>query len=151
MPAISPASDAREFFVARIAAQAVHEGTPLTDVEIKYLEWRRIGNEDEQERLHENVDRMYGESSFEDRMSGLLWRAMQNDAATDRNARSRYRENYDRLDGEDKDWELWVIATPVINPPQPAFTRGLLLLVGLFGIAFTLMMIFMIIRYVFWK
>ncbi len=61
------------------------------------------------------------------------------------------RKHYDELDGEDKDWELWAIATPVLNPPQPAFTRGLLLLVGLFGIAFTLAMILVIIRYVFWK
>ncbi len=141
----------REFFISRLVSGAAAEGHPLTDIEITYLQWSRIDDEQQQQRLHEQVQQVYGETGFEARMTELLRRAYRQDAATDPSAPRCYRENYEQLEGSDKDLELSVIVGPVLTFKPTAMTAFVLTVVGAVGVVFTLLMIMLIIRYLFWK
>ncbi len=150
MPVVPQAGSPQQFFIARIAARAAQEGRPLTELETRYLEWNRIEDAEEQQRLHAQMTELYGDTGFEERMTKLLREAVREDAAGDAEAPRRYRENYDRLDGADKDLALWLIAAPVMSPKPAAMTAFVLAIAGVVGLVFTLFTIILIIRYLFW-
>ena len=150
--AAGPQSDSPpQFFITRIAARAAQEGRPLTELETRYLEWNRIADEQEQQRLHAQIRETYGETGFEERMTDLLRQAFRSEAANDAEAPRRYRDNYARLDGEEKDLALWLIASPVMEPKSSAMIGFTLAIAGVVGLAFTLFTIILIFRYLFWK
>ena len=103
-----------QFLVNRIAARAQAEGTPLTEMEMKQFEAQRMPK-DEARRLEEEFGGIDAWQPFLDKISGLLRRAIEEDAASDPEAPARYDAMVHDLEDRWESFSLWACCVPAIS------------------------------------
>jgi len=70
------AEEARQFFLQRIQQQAASEGQPLSELEVRYLDYSRIVSDKQADRLEEEFESKYDSDDFSDRISRLVEAAL---------------------------------------------------------------------------
>jgi hypothetical protein len=108
------AIEAHQFLVNRIATRARSEGTPLTEIELKEFESQRM-SKDEARRLDKEFGGIDAWQPFIDKISGLLKRAIEEDAASDPAAPARYEEMVHGLENRWESFSLWACCVPAIS------------------------------------
>jgi hypothetical protein len=102
-----------EFLVNRIAARAQAEGTPLPSSEMEQFESQRM-SKDESRRFHKDFGGMGAWQPFLDKISGLLKRAIEEDAVSDPTAPARYEAMVHDLEDRWESFSLWACCVPAI-------------------------------------
>lgn len=89
---------AKRFFVDKIAAQAVTEGTPLSDAERQMLSFSESDPEFAVDSaLVEKLQAEISDEDYEAKIAGLIQRSWKRDVATDSYAGNLYREAFTTL------------------------------------------------------
>jgi len=107
--------EAREFLRSRILQQAKHEGHPLSQLEIDYLDSDHLPNERE---IMERFEAEYEFQGFLEHIGGLLRRAREMESAADPEARKKYQEMATRLSGSLDDFILFSAAVMGLSEPK---------------------------------
>lgn len=106
--------EARNTIRARIEKQALSEGSPLTELEMRMLDSDRMDRDRARQAMDE-VEKIYGWQEFMDRISGLLTHAIEHDTAADPTARGRFDGLVHRLESSKDDFTLWACCVPAIS------------------------------------
>jgi hypothetical protein len=120
-----------QLLVSRIAGRAQSEGTPLSSLDLRQFESERMSKEE-----YRAFDKEFGgveawQPSL-DRISGLLRRAIEEDAASDPSARERYEVMVHDLEQHQGSFTLWACCVPAISgyksSHRPSLTDVIVLL-----------------------
>jgi len=103
-----------QFLVNRIATRAQSEGTPLTSIEMKQFESQRM-SKDEARKFDKEFGGIDAWQPFLNRVSGLLKRAIEEDAASDPTAPARYEAMVHDLEDRWESFSLWACCVPAIS------------------------------------
>ena len=103
-----------QFLVNRIATRAQSEGTPLTSIEMKQFESQRM-SKDEARKFDKEFGGIDAWQPFLNRVSGLLKRAIEDDAASDPTAPARYEAMVHDLEDRWESFSLWACCVPAIS------------------------------------
>jgi hypothetical protein len=109
--------EAREFLRSRILERAVHEGSPLSQLEVDYLDSDHLPNERE---IMERFEREFEFQGYIEYIGGLLRRARENDAGTDPEAADKYEAMAKRLESSPQDFILFSCAVMGLSDLKPS-------------------------------
>jgi len=107
------ALEAHQALVNRIVRRAQQEGCPLASLELQQFDSDRMAK-DEFGKFNDEFEREYTWQGFLDRISGLLRRAIEEDAANDPDAPRRYDNMVHELEGAPESFSLWACCVPAI-------------------------------------
>jgi hypothetical protein len=93
--------EARQFFIDKIAAQAVTEGVRLSDAESKILSFSSDAEPPSSSPLVETLKSEMSDEEYESKIAGLVERSWKRDIAHDKTASEFYREAYSVLNRGD--------------------------------------------------
>ena len=113
-----------EFLVNRIATRAQSEGTPLTEIELQEFESQRMSR-DEARKLGKEFGGIDAWQPFLNKISGLLKRAIEQDAASDPTAPARYEAMVHDLEDRWESFSLWACCVPAISGYKSKHKLGL--------------------------
>jgi hypothetical protein len=128
-----------QLLVNRITSRAQAEGAPLTSVELRQFDSDRMPKKE-----YWKFDKEFGGvdawQPFLDKISGLLRRAIEEDAACDPTAPARYEAMVHDLESHRESFTLWACCVPAISgyksSLQPALTAVLVWLLMLAVLAY---------------
>jgi hypothetical protein len=106
---------ARDFFVSRIVRQAQQEGSPLTPVQLEFLEnGGTFSRQEESEFDKENPEYL----KFIEWVTALASRAMAGEICRDPEAGRKYGAALEELDKAESGSPLWFAVVPAVHPPE---------------------------------
>lgn len=99
--------EAREFLRSRILRRAIEEGSPLSQLEVDYLDSDHLPNERE---IMERFDREFEFQGYMEHIGGLLRRAREAESAVKPEVFAQYEAMAKRLEGSTSDFILYSCA-----------------------------------------
>lgn len=103
-----------QLIVNRIATRAQAEGTPLTQLDLRQFDSDRM-SKNEYRKFEKEFGGVDAWQPFLDKISGLLKRAIEEDAANDPTAPARYDAMVHKLEDRPESFTLWACCVPAIS------------------------------------
>ena len=125
--------------VNRMVARAGVEGYPLSSLELQQFDSDHMSKE-EYQRFSDEFERQFDWQGFLDRTSGILQRAIAEDAQKDPLAPNRYNEMVRKLEGRKESFTLWACCVPAISGYKSAPSNQWLPFVVVLGIVLAIML-----------
>jgi len=113
-PLLLEAEGCHQLIIHRIATRAQAEGAPLTSLEFRQFDSDRM-SKDEFQKFENEFGGVHAWQPFLDRISGLLKRAIAEDAANDPTVPARYDEMVHKLEDRPESFTLWACCVPAIS------------------------------------
>ena len=141
-PESAEAVGIHQLIVHRIATRAQAEGSPLTPLELRQFDSGQMSR-DEYRKFDKEFGGVDAWQPFLDKISGLLKRAIEEDAASDPTAPGRYDAMVHKLEDRPESFTLWACCVPAISryksQGKPRFTDRVVLVVILAVIAYIIL------------
>jgi hypothetical protein len=131
-----------QYLVNRIISRAQIEGTPLKPIEIQQFESDRM-LKDEYRKFDKEFTRETNWQDFLDRISGILRRAIAEDAANDPTIPAQYKEMVNKLEDCDASFTLWACCVPALSEDWSKLSwkvHGVALLIVVLAVIFGILL-----------